>query len=208
MIHSRRWMFLRVGDERYAFYRLDALEKAKLTSLQRLPFSIRILLELALRHCNDREVSQDDVKHIAAWKPGGQRSLAIPFMPARVIMQDFTGVPAIVDLAAMRSAVARLGGDPRKINPLVPVDLVIDHSVQVDFFATPEALRRNAEIEFQRNRERYEFLKWGQKAFNDFRVVPPATGIVHQVNLEYLAQVVLARPILDEAGTTRVHGLP
>ncbi len=110
-------------------------------------------------------------------------------------MQDFTGVPAIVDLAAMRSAVARLGGDPRAINPLVPVDLVIDHSVQVDFFATPDALRRNAEIEFQRNRERYEFLKWGQKAFNDFRVVPPATGIVHQVNLEYLAQVVLARPV-------------
>jgi aconitate hydratase A / 2-methylisocitrate dehydratase len=184
---------LRVGDERYAFYRLDALEKAGLTQLSRLPFSIRILLEAALRHCNDREITQEDVRHIASWQPRGEKP-GIPFMPARVIMQDFTGVPAIVDLAAMRSAVARLGGDPRKINPLVPVDLVIDHSVQVDFFATPDALRRNAEIEFQRNRERYEFLKWGQKAFNDFRVVPPATGIVHQVNLEYLAQVVLARP--------------
>ncbi len=134
------------------------------------------------------------MKRIAAWEPGGEKP-GISFRPSRVIMQDFTGVPAIVDLAAMRSAVARLGGDPRAINPLVPVDLVIDHSVQVDFFATPDALRRNAEIEFQRNRERYEFLKWGQKAFNDFRVVPPATGIVHQVNLEYLAQVVLARPV-------------
>jgi aconitate hydratase len=129
-------------------------------------------------------------------------------MPARVIMQDFTGVPAIVDLAAMRSAVARLGGDPRRINPLVPVDLVIDHSVQVDFFATPEALRRNAEIEFQRNRERYEFLKWGQRAFSDFRVVPPATGIVHQVNLEYLAQVVLARPVSDAAGIPQFMAFP
>ena len=115
----------------------------------------------------------------------------IPFLPARVVMQDFTGVPAVVDLAAMRAAVARLGGDPKKINPLVPVDLVIDHSVQVDFFATADALQRNTEMEFQRNRERYEFLKWGQKAFSNFRVVPPMTGIVHQVNLEYLAEVVM-----------------
>ena len=180
----------------YTIYRLDALEKAGLTDLKRLPFSIRIVLEAALRQCNEREITQDDVKNIAAWTPHGERP-GIPFLPSRVIMQDFTGVPAVVDLAAMRSAVARLGGDPKQVNPVVPVDLVIDHSVQVDFFATPDALQRNTEMEFQRNRERYEFLKWGQKAFDNFRVVPPMTGIVHQVNLEYLADVVMTK---DEDG--------
>jgi aconitate hydratase len=183
---------LKVGKKEYGFYRLDALEKAHLTDLKRLPFSIRIMLEAALRQCNDQEITQNDVKNIASWKSKGERP-GIPFLPARVIMQDFTGVPAVVDLAAMRAAVARLGGDPKKINPLVPVDLVIDHSVQVDFFATADALNRNAEVEFQRNRERYEFLKWGQKAFRNFRVVPPMTGIVHQVNLEYLADVVMTK---------------
>src|SRR5512147_2305007 len=183
---------LKVGDKEYVFYRLDALEKAGLTELKKLPFSIRIVLEAALRQCNEREITADDVRRIAAWKPRGHRP-GIPFLPARVIMQDFTGVPAVVDLAAMRSAVARLGGDPKRINPLVPVDLVIDHSIQVDFFATADALRRNTEVEFQRNRERYEFLKWGQKAFRNFRVVPPMTGIVHQVNLEYLADVVMTK---------------
>ncbi len=183
---------LKVGDKKYVIYRIDALEKAHLTDLKRLPFSIRIMLEAALRQCNDKEVTQDDVKNIAAWKPQGKRP-GIPFLPARVVMQDFTGVPAVVDLAAMRAAVARLGGDPKKINPLVPVDLVIDHSIQVDFFATTDALQRNTEVEFQRNRERYEFLKWGQKAFRNFRVVPPMTGIVHQVNLEYLADVVMTK---------------
>src|SRR5919109_2910094 len=183
---------LKVGDKEYVIYRLDALEKAGLTNLNLLPFSIRIILEAALRQCNGKEITQADVKNIAAWTPNGTRP-GIPFLPARVVMQDFTGVPAVVDLAAMRSAVARLGGDPKKINPLVPVDLVIDHSVQVDFFATTDALRRNTEIEFQRNRERYEFLKWGQKAFRNFRVVPPMTGIVHQVNLEYLADVVMTK---------------
>ncbi len=183
---------LKVGDKEYVIYRLDALEKAGLTKLKQLPFSIRIVLEAALRQCNDKEIKQEDVKNIAAWTPNATRP-GIPFLPARVIMQDFTGVPAVVDLAAMRSAVARLGSDPNKINPLVPVDLVIDHSIQVDFFATAEALTRNTEIEFQRNRERYEFLKWGQKAFSNFRVVPPMTGIVHQVNLEYLADVVRAK---------------
>ena len=181
----------------YRYYRLDALEKAGLTDLKRLPFSIRIVLEAALRQCNEREITQEDVKNIANWKPQGERP-GIPFLPARVVMQDFTGVPAVVDLAAMRSAVARLGGDPKKVNPVVPVDLVIDHSVQVDFFATPEALQRNTEMEFQRNRERYEFLKWGQKAFDNFRVVPPMTGIVHQVNLEYLADVVMTKNEDDE----------
>ena len=183
---------LKVGDKDYVIYRLDALEKAGLTNLKTLPFSIRIVLEAALRQCNDLEIKQSDVKNIAAWTPNGARP-GIPFLPARVIMQDFTGVPAVVDLAAMRAAVARLGGDPRKINPLVPVDLVIDHSIQVDFFATADALTRNTEMEFHRNRERYEFLKWGQKAFSNFRVVPPMTGIVHQVNLEYLADVVMTK---------------
>ena len=188
---------LRVGAKEYVIYRLDALEKAGLTNLKSLPFSIRIVLEAALRQCNDKEITQNDVKNIAAWTPKALRP-GIPFLPARVVLQDFTGVPAVVDLAAMRSAVARLGGDPRKINPLVPVDLVIDHSVQVDFFATADALRRNTEIEFQRNRERYEFLKWGQKAFRNFRVVPPMTGIVHQVNLEYLSDVVMTKQSGDE----------
>ncbi len=181
---------LKVGDKDYVIYRLDALEKAGLTQLKRLPFSIRIVLEAALRQCNDKEITQNDVKNIAAWTAKGNRP-GIPFLPARVVMQDFTGVPAVVDLAAMRAAVARLGGDPKKINPLVPVDLVVDHSVQVDFFATADALNRNTEMEFLRNRERYEFLKWGQNAFKNFRVVPPMTGIVHQVNLEYLADVVM-----------------
>jgi aconitate hydratase len=189
---------LSVGKKKYVYFRLDALEKAGLTQLSKLPYSIRIVLEAALRQCNDKEITQADVKNIAAWTPKGARP-GIPFLPGRVVMQDFTGVPAVVDLAAMRAAVARLGGDPKKINPLVPVDLVIDHSVQVDFFATAEALNRNTEVEFQRNRERYEFLKWGQKAFSNFRVVPPMTGIVHQVNLEYLADAVMTK---EENGET------
>src|SRR5512143_1557616 len=186
---------LKVGNTEYVIYRLDALENAGLTTLKKLPFSIRIMLEAALCQCNGREITDDDIRNIGAWNPKAAARPGIPFLPGRVIMQDFTGVPAVVDLAAMRAAMARLGGDPKKINPLVPVDLVIDHSVQVDFFASPDALQRNAEIEFQRNRERYEFLKWGQKAFSNFRVVPPMTGIVHQVNLEYLADVVAARPV-------------
>ncbi|HNB36121.1 MAG TPA: aconitate hydratase AcnA, partial [Anaerolineales bacterium] len=183
---------LSVGKKKYVYFRLDALEKAGLTKLSKLPYSIRIVLEAALRQCNDKEITQDDVKNIAAWSPKGARP-GIPFLPGRVVMQDFTGVPAVVDLAAMRAAVARLGGDPKKINPLVPVDLVIDHSVQIDFFATADALNRNTEMEFLRNKERYEFLKWGQKAFSNFRVVPPMTGIVHQVNLENLAECVMTK---------------
>ncbi|HBX67815.1 MAG TPA: aconitate hydratase, partial [Chloroflexi bacterium] len=184
------------GD--YVIYRLAALEQAGLTKLSKLPYSIRVMLESVLRQCNDREITQDDVRNLAGWKPRASHRPSLPFRPGRVVMQDFTGVPAVVDLAAMRSAMARLGGDPRKINPHVPVDLVIDHSVQVDFFASPDALQRNAELEFQRNRERYEFLRWGQKSFDNFRVVPPATGIVHQVNLEYLADVVLTQTIDGE----------
>ncbi len=186
---ARSALQTKVGEITY--YRLQQLEHLGIASLDRLPFSIRILLESLLRLGNDREITQQDVVNLANWQPQASRRPSIPFRPARVIMQDFTGVPGVVDLAAMRSAVHRLGGDPKRINPLVPVDLVIDHSVQVDFFATPDALLRNTELEFQRNRERYQFLSWGQKAFQNFRVVPPATGIVHQVNLEYLAKVVL-----------------
>lgn len=148
---------LKVGNKQSIIHRLDALEKAGLTRLGRLPFSIRILLEAALRQCNEKEITQADVERIAGWTPTGVRP-SIPFLPARVIMQDFTGIPAMVDLAAMRTAIARLGGDPKSINPLIPVDLVIDHSVQVDFFANANALQRNTEMEFQRNHERYEFL--------------------------------------------------
>jgi len=189
--NSRAPLTTRQG--RFSIYRLDALEKAGLTKIQRLPYSIRVMLEAALRQCNDHNITQEDVRKIAAWKPVDPDRHGIPFLPARVVMQDFTGVPAVVDLAAMRSAIARLGGDPRKVNPVVPVDLVIDHSIQVDFFATGDSMQRNTEMEFQRNLERYEFLKWGQKAFDNFRVVPPATGIIHQVNLEYLAKVVLLK---------------
>ena len=175
-------------------YRLSALHEAGVApGLDRLPFSIKVLLESVLRNVDGELVTADDVKNVAAWSARDPRAGELPFTPARVILQDFTGVPAVVDLASLRAAVARLGQDPRKINPLVPVDLVVDHSVQVDVFGTPEAARRNAEIEFERNRERYEFLRWGQKAFDGFRVVPPATGIIHQVNLEYLAKGVLLR---------------
>ena len=177
---------------RFGIYRLDRLAQKTGTSLERLPFSIRILLESALRNCDNYQVSEDDVKRLAAWDGATGDPVEVPFKPARVILQDFTGVPCVVDLAAMRDAMKRMGGDAKRINPLVPVDLVIDHSVQVDVFGSVLALEKNAEIEFERNRERYEFLRWGQKAFSNFRVVPPATGIVHQVNLEYLASVVRA----------------
>src|ERR1019366_4239751 len=174
-----------------ALYRLDTLEKSGRGTVSRLPFSIKVLLEALLRNCDGTLVTEEDVTSLAKWNAKSPAAREVPFKPARVILQDFTGVPAVVDLAAMRSAMKRLGGNPAKINPLVPVDLVIDHSVQVDYFGNPQALERNADTEFQRNRERYEFLRWGQKAFDSFRVVPPATGIVHQVNLEFLAKVVL-----------------
>ncbi len=184
---------LQTSFGRYTYYRLAALEEAGHTKLSELPFSVRVLLEAVLRQQNGVEITAQDVINLAGWQPKVAERTAMPFKPGRVVMQDFTGVPAVVDLAAMRSAMARLGGDPAEINPVIPVDLVIDHSVQVDFFASADALQRNAEIEFLRNRERYEFLHWGQNSFDNFRVVPPATGIVHQVNLEYLAKVVLTR---------------
>jgi aconitate hydratase len=183
---------LDTGLGRAIVYRLSALRDAGVApGLDRLPFSIRVLLESVLRNVDGEIVTEDDVKRLAAWNAGAPVAIELPFVPARVILQDFTGVPAVVDLASMRSAVKRLGHDPAKINPLVPVDLVVDHSVQVDVFGSRDAAERNAAIEFSRNGERYEFLRWGQKAFRNFRVVPPATGIVHQVNLEYLARGVL-----------------
>jgi len=181
------------GAGKAGAYRLETLEKAGLTKLVDLPFSIRVLLEAALRSCDGFEVTEDDVKNIAGWNAAAPARVEIPFKPARVVLQDFTGVPCVVDLAAMRSAMRRLGGDPKRINPLIPVDLVIDHSVQVDFFGGADSLQRNVDMEFERNRERYEFLRWGQKAFKNFRVTPPSVGIVHQVNLEYLAKGVFLR---------------
>jgi len=175
-------------------FRLSALEKAGFApGLDRLPCSIKVLLEAVLRSVDGELVTENDVRNLARWRPSAPTDVEVPFMPARVLLQDLTGVPAVVDLASMRAAVKRLGGDPRKISPLVPVDLVIDHSVQVDVAGFPDALARNGEIEFERNRERFEFLRWGQKAFANFRVVPPATGICHQVNLEFLAKVVMTR---------------
>ncbi len=205
-------------EGRTSFYRLGRLEEEGLTSLDRLPFSIRILLENVLRHCGRGSVREEHVQGVAAWAPS-PAGTDVPFMPSRVVLQDFTGVPAVVDLAAMRSALERMGGDPNRINPVVPADLVIDHSVQVDFFGTPEAYRLNVEKEMDRNRERYTLLRWGQGAFENFRVVPPGTGIVHQVNLEYLASVVqrrqegshwLAYPdtvVGTDSHTTMINGL-
>ncbi len=175
------------------FYSLKKLESLGLGKISKLPFSIRILLEAVLRNCDGYVVREEDVRALAKWDAKAPAPVEVPFMPARVVLQDFTGVPCIVDLAAMRDGMQALGGDPKKINPLIPVDLVIDHSVQVDLFGTLDALSRNVEIEFERNQERYEFLRWGQQAFDNFRVVPPNTGIVHQVNLEYLAQCVFVR---------------
>ena len=182
------------GAGQAGIYRLSKLEALGLTKVAELPFSIRVLLESLLRNCDGYVVTEQDVKNLANWTESrgvlapGSDGVEVPFKPARVVLQDFTGVPCIVDLAAMRAAMQRLGGDPKKINPLVPVDLVIDHSVQVDYFGTDQSLDLNIELEFSRNAERYEFLRWGQTAFNNFRVVPPGTGIVHQVNLEYLAK--------------------
>ena len=186
----------RLAGTDYAFYRLNSLRS--IANIDRLPFSIKVLLEAVLRTTDGYEVMPEDVERLARWSPQMSDSFEIPFKPGRVILQDFTGVPAVVDLAAMRAAMSRLGGNPDRINPIVPVDLVIDHSVQVDQFGSAFALFYNAEREFERNRERYEFLKWGQAAFENFRVVPPATGIVHQVNLEYLGQVVMSKAEGDD----------
>jgi aconitate hydratase len=191
---------LTVGDKTYAYYSLAAAEKAGLSGISRLPASLKVLLENLLRNEDGKSVGAGDLKALAAWIDNkGQNQHEISFRPARVLMQDFTGVPAVVDLAAMRDAMTHLGGDPEKINPLNPVDLVIDHSVMVDYFGTSKSFGENVDREYERNLERYRFLRWGSSAFNNFRVVPPGTGICHQVNLEYLAQTVWT---LDDAGTT------
>jgi aconitate hydratase A / 2-methylisocitrate dehydratase len=210
----------KAGDKEVGIYRIAKLEEAGLTKIDRLPYSIRVLLESVLRNCDGFSVHEEDVKNLAAWNAAGFEPTEIPFKPARVVLQDFTGVPAVVDLAAMRTAMQRLGGDPAKINPLIPVDLTIDHSVQTDFFATADSAEKNLEIEFQRNNERYELLSWAQKAFDNFRVIPPAVGIIHQVNLEYLAKGVFVRDDLrgrpvalpdslvgTDSHTTMINGL-
>jgi aconitate hydratase len=190
---------LAVQGRTYQTYSLPALERAGFPEIARLPYSMKVLLENLLRHEDGRFVRAGDVEALAKWDVKGTVQKEISFAPARVLLQDFTGVPAVVDLAAMRDGIVRLGGDPNKVNPLQPVELVIDHSVQVDYFGQANAFALNAELEFSRNRERYAFLRWGQSAFRNFRVVPPDTGIVHQVNLEYLARVIVSA---DEAGET------
>ncbi|MDH3583577.1 MAG: aconitate hydratase AcnA, partial [Phycisphaerae bacterium] len=197
------------------FRSLAKLSAAGIGHIDVLPISIRILLESLLRNLDHYIVEEDDVKKLASWRAANPAQVELPFKPARVVLQDFTGVPAVVDLAALRDGCRALGGDAKKINPLVPCDLVIDHSVQVDHFASHEALDLNLLIEFQRNRERYEFLKWGQQAFDNFRVVPPGMGIVHQVNLEYLADCVTVRDgvafpdslVGTDSHTTMINGL-
>ncbi|RYD46520.1 MAG: aconitate hydratase, partial [Verrucomicrobiaceae bacterium] len=197
------------------FHSLPALEKAGVGPISRLPLSIRIVLESVLRNCDGQKVNEKDVRALANWNAKSPAQVEIPFVVARVVLQDFTGVPLLVDLAAMRSCVARLGREPKMIEPLVPVDLVVDHSVQVDYFGSATALQMNMELEFKRNRERYQLLKWGQQAFETFGVVPPGIGIVHQVNLEYLARGVLEKGgvyypdtlVGTDSHTTMINGL-
>ena len=180
---------LNVAGKAYDYYSLPEAAKS-LGDISRLPVSLKVLLENALRFEDGRSYTTEDAKSIVGWLAKASSSKEVPFKPARILLQDFTGVPAVVDLAAMRDGLTRLGGNPAKVNPLVPVDLVIDHSVMIDFFGTADSLQKNVDIEFERNEERYKFLRWGQDAFDNFRVVPPGTGICHQVNLEYLGQCV------------------
>src|SRR5437868_10381721 len=218
---------LKVGSKTYAHYSLAAAEKNGLKGISRLPFSLKVLLENLLRNEGGRSVSKEDLQAVAAWLKTKSSDREIAFRPARVLMQDFTGVPAVVDLAAMRDAMKLLGGDPKKINPLVPVDLVIDHSVIINFFGDNTAFKKNVDEEYKQNQERYRFLKWAQGSFENFRVVPPGTGICHQVNLEYLSKTVwtakgkikldgkeqtaeIASPdtlVVTDSHTTMVHGL-
>ncbi|MFT9488504.1 MAG: aconitate hydratase AcnA [Tepidibacillus sp.] len=192
---------LQVGDKTYKYYSLKALEEKGIGQVSKLPFSIKVLLEAAVRQVDGKAITEEHVRQLANWDKGAGKDKEVPFKPARIVLQDFTGVPAVVDLAAMRKAMADVGGDPEKINPLVPVDLVIDHSVMVDRFGSEDALEYNMNIEFERNEERYKFLRWAQDSFDNFRAVPPATGIIHQVNLEYLAKVVQTK---EENGETIV----
>ena len=205
---------LDVDGQSYEIYRLDAVEGEGL-DVESLPFSLKVLLENLLRTEDGADITADHIKAIAGWDASAAPDQEIQFTPARVIMQDFTGVPCVVDLATMREAMAELGGDATKINPLAPAEMVIDHSVIADVFGTPQAFERNVEIEYERNRERYQFLRWGQGAFDDFKVVPPGTGIVHQVNIEHLARVVMVRDgvaypdtcVGTDSHTTMVNGI-
>src|SRR5215510_5271170 len=197
---------LEVGDRAYQIYRLSAVTGDGL-DVDSLPFSLKVLLENLLRTEDGADITADDIRALAGWDPEAEPDKEIQFTPARVIMQDFTGVPCVVDLATMREAMQDLGGDAAKINPLAPAELVIDHSVIADVFGTPQAFQRNVEIEYERNRERYQFLRWGQGAFDDFKVVPPGTGIVHQVNIEHLAKVVFTREVTT-GSTTEVVAYP
>ncbi|WP_256220546.1 aconitase family protein, partial [Bacillus licheniformis] len=181
-----------VQGKTYSYYSLKALEDQGIGNVSKLPYSIKVLLESVLRQVDGRVITEEHVENLAKWGTAELKDIDVPFKPSRVILQDFTGVPAVVDLASLRKAMASVGGDPDKINPEIPVDLVIDHSVQVDKAGTEDALTVNMDLEFQRNAERYKFLSWAKKAFNNYQAVPPATGIVHQVNLEYLANVVHA----------------
>ncbi len=187
------------NGQKGAFYSLPQLEKAGIGPVSQLPVSIRLVLESVLRNCDGKRITEQNLRALANWKPNSERTEEVPFVVARIVLQDFTGVPLLVDLAAMRSTVARLGKNPKMIEPLVPVDLVVDHSVQVDFYGSPDAMARNLDMEFQRNRERYQFLKWGMQAFDTFKVIPPGIGIVHQVNLEYLAKGVLSSQVSSDS---------
>ena len=218
-LHNSRTSFSLNGKE-YNYYRLAALEEAGIAKVSRLPYSIKVLLESVLRQYDGYVIKEDHVNQLAKWGKDANTEAEVPFKPSRVVLQDFTGVPVVVDLASLRSAMNEMGGNPDKINPAIPVDLVIDHSVQVDKYGTASALQANMDLEFERNAERYNFLKWAQTSYDNFRAVPPATGIVHQVNLEYLAPIVHVNESADgtletfpdsvvgtDSHTTMINGL-
>ena len=212
---NSRQTFNLASGERGTFYSLPALEVAGLGKISRLPVCIRIVLEAVLRNYDGKKITEAHILQLANWQPNAPRTEEIPFVVARIVLQDFTGVPLLADLAAMRDAAAKLGKDPKIIEPLVPVNLVVDHSVQVDYYNRPDALQLNMEIEFERNNERYKFMKWGMQAFDTFKVVPPGVGIVHQVNLEYLARGVLQKDgvyypdtlVGTDSHTTMINGI-
>ena len=214
-LFNARQSFTLANGTSATFYSLLALETAGLGKISRLPVSLRIILEAVLRNYDDKKITEAHIRQLAGWQPNAARTEEIPFVVARIVLQDFTGVPLLADLAAMRDAAAKLGKDPKIIEPLVPVNLVVDHSVQVDYYNRPDALMLNMELEFSRNSERYKFMKWGMQAFETFKVVPPGIGIVHQVNLEYLARGVLHKHgvyypdtlVGTDSHTTMINGI-
>ena len=214
-LFNSRQSFKLANGKQATLYSLPALEAAGVGKISRLPVSIRIVLESVLRNCDGKKVTEQHVRELANWQPNAARTEEIPFVVARIVLQDFTGVPLLADLAAMRDAAATQGCDPKVIEPLVPVNLVVDHSVQVDYYNRPDALKLNMELEFERNNERYRFMKWGMQAFDTFKVVPPGVGIVHQVNLEYLARGVLQKDgvtypdtlVGTDSHTTMINGI-